>query len=150
MLGIAPCSRLYMHSGKSASFNQKYFPFIVASANQRERRHSNTPWSASLGMRNLSSTIHILKCQQFLKTEVLDIFASCNQCWPLGFQAYCFIKSTRWLSDVFQEIVDVMLADSVTSLMLWGGWNSSPSFKKHVYFAVSHVLCVYEMAASNF
>lgn len=34
MLGHVPFNRLYMHSCKSASLNQSYFPFIVVPANQ--------------------------------------------------------------------------------------------------------------------
>lgn len=44
-------------------------------------------------------------------------FASSTVLAPL-FQARSLIENTRMLSDVFQEIVDVMLADSRISLVL--------------------------------
>lgn len=86
------------------------------------------------------STIHILKCQWFWKTGVALFFFFCLL-YPVSapwFQARSLIENTRVLSDVFQEIVDLTLADSRASLVLCvsrgggggrRGWNRSPSFK---------------------
>ena len=68
-----------------------------------------------------ASTVHNLKCQQFLKTWVLGIFTSRDDRWPLGFKHAASQEAPETSGDGERDVV--LTSDFSDAL---GGGNSSP------------------------
>lgn len=80
----------------------------------------------------------------FKKHGVRD-FCLPYQPWALWSQAGDFVAGARVLAAVCHEIGRCVVGGPRDPSSAAGGGNSGPSFKKYVYFAVSHVFRMYDI-----